>query len=131
MRRAIQARILRIIHIGGELSPILEEEVVLDAMRRRPQVQAFRAHRLGQIANQVTMRPHLYRSPIREAAFVHGESVMMFENGDHIFSASVFKQPSPCTWIELLGPESGNEILVAEFVLRAVGLEMMLVLGRA
>src|SRR5215471_6815724 len=77
------------------------------------------------------MRSHLCGSPIAEAAVVHGKPVVMFGNRNNVLCARFFEQFSPSGWIEAFGFEYGNEILVAEFVLRAICLDMVLVFFRA
>src|SRR4051812_64551 len=109
---------------------MIEEEVVLHAMRRSAQMQAFRTHRLCQIAYQIAVWSHLHGCPIRKPGIVHGKPVMMLKDRDHVFRPGVFEEPRPSAWIELLRLEFWNEILIAEFVLRAVRLKMMFVLGR-
>src|ERR1051325_5250455 len=96
-------------------------------MRRSAQMQPLGPHCFSEIAYQVAMRAHLYCCPIGKSAVIHGETVVVFKNRHHIFSARFFEQACPCRWIEFLGLKHGNEILVTKLVVRAIGLNVMLV----
>ena len=98
-------------------------------MVARGEMQAVAQGRLAQLADDVAVRAHLDRVPVRELAAVHLEAVVVFGDGEIVARAGRFEQVEPFVRVEPLGREHRDEVLVAELILRAVGLAVMLVFG--
>ncbi len=121
LRRAVEGSVLRIVHVGGEVAAAVEEPVVLGAMRRCAEVHAFCANRFCEVAEHIALRPHLARAPVGEVGLVHGKAVMVLSDRDDVARAGIVKELCPRIRIEVLGGEFGDQVLVAEAGLRAVG----------
>src|SRR5256885_16415819 len=77
------------------------------------------------------MWAHLDRRPAGKRAVVHLETIVVLEHGNDISRSGVLEESRPRDRVELLGPKHRNEVLVAEFVLRPVSSNMVLVFFRA
>jgi len=55
----------------------------------------------------------------------------MLEDRNDVFRSSFFEEMRPSGWIEVLGPEHGDEILVAKLSRRSVSAEVVLAFVRA
>ena len=128
MRGTVESRILRIVNVRRNRAAHAQEEIVFHAMRGSSEMQAFRAHCLGQIADHIAVRSHLGRRPVAKTAVVHGEAIVMFGDRNDVFRSRFLEQTSPGSGIEVLGLEHGDEIFVTELVLRAVGRDVVFVL---
>ena len=101
------------------------EEPVLRTVGRSAVYQAMLCKGSAQFAQRIPLRAHLGRIPVGKFAFIHLEAVMMLRHGNHIFCASLFKKLRPFFRVELLRFEHGNEILVAELLMGAIGFHMV------
>ena len=117
--------------IALELTARTHEEPVLHAVGGAACEQALFARRLVQFTEHVPVRSHLDRVPVRDLGCVHLEAVMMLGNGDHVLETSLFEQIRPFVGVELLRPEHRDKVFVAEILLRAEGLYVMLKFARA
>ena len=84
----------------------------------------------GQLADDVAPGAHFRRAPVGKAAVVHRESVVVFGHGHDIAGPGRLEQRGPFPGVEFLGLEKRDEVLVAEFGLRPIGLQVVFVLGR-
>ena len=120
-RVAIQAAVAIVLHIGREAAAAVEKEPVLGAMVRYAEDQPLGAHGIGQLADQVALRPHLHRTPLGELAIVHRKAIVVFGHRHDITRARCLEQPGPRGRIVVLGRQLRDEILVAELGMRAIG----------
>lgn len=116
MGRPIQRRVLRIVHIRAYVTALIEVVVMFGAMGGEAKMQSGAANRFGEVPNDIAMRPHLHRRPIGEVRVVHGETVVVFRNWDHVSGAGMFEQIRPVRGVPLLGAELWNEVLVAQIL---------------
>jgi len=84
--RPIKCGILWIVDIRTDRTSDSEEEVMLDAVRRGPEMQSLSAYGLGEISHQVDAA-HLDRGPIREPVVVHGKAIVVLKHRYDIFGA--------------------------------------------
>ncbi len=94
-------------------------------------MQPLLADRRRQLFDDVSLRPHLARAPVGQVRVVVRKAIMVLGDRDDVPGAGLAKQMGPGARIEVIGREHGNEILVAELGLRAVGRDVMLELARA
>lgn len=125
LRRTIQRGVTRVVDVRIECAPAVEEPVVLGAVRGQPEMQPLRANGLGQFAQQVALGPHLHRRPVGQLGVVQRKAVMVLGHRHHIARAGRAEQLGPAIRVELGRGELGNQILVAEARLRAVGGHVM------
>jgi hypothetical protein len=95
-------------------------------MRGDAEVEAAGASGGGEFANDIAMRAHLRGVPCGELRVVHGEAVAVFGDGDDVASSGAGEEIDPLVGVEVLGLEHGDEVLVAEGGLRAVGGDVVL-----
>jgi len=88
-------------------------------------MQALGANGLCQVANNVALRPHFRRRPIRKIGVVHGKPVMVLGDGHHVARARLLEKPRPVGRVSPLRFELRNEIVIAEFILRAETLNVL------
>ena len=100
---------------------------MLGAMAGDAKVQAFGADGLGEGGDDVLLRAHLGRVPMGVVRVIHGESVVMLGDGHDVTGAGILEEFRPRHGVEVLGLEHRDEILVAEFRRRAVGVAMVLI----
>ena len=117
---AVERGVFRIVHIGADVAAIVVIVIVLGAMGRKAEMQSCGADCLGEVADDVTMRPHLYGSPVGEVGIVHRKSVVVLRNGDYVLCAGAFEQVGPAGGVPFFCAEFGNEILVAQIVQQAI-----------
>ena len=89
-------------------------------------MKTFFANGCRKLAYDIALWTHLRCAPIRKAAVVHWESIVMLSYRNHIFGASFAEQFRPSIGIKFFSFEERDEIFVAELRLRAVCLYMIL-----
>jgi len=82
-----------------------------------------------QLADHVAFGPHLHGVPMRQGAAVHLEPVVVFGHREVVPGARLGEQVGPFIGVEPFRGEHRDEILVAEFGLRTVGLAMVVEFG--
>ena len=120
-----------LLDVAVELLAMAHEEPVLHPVGGAARGQALLPAGGGQLAQHIPVGAHLIGVPVGDVAAVHLEAVVMLGHGNHILRAGTAEQVGPGGGIELFRLEHGNEVLVAELLLRAVGLDVMLELLRA
>ena len=115
MGRAVEGGVLGVVYVGVDGAAAVEEEIVLDAVGGGAEAEAFGADSFRQVAPEIAAGAHFCGGPVGEAAVVHGEAVVMFENGDDVLGAGFLEEAGPGGGVEILGFEHGDEIFVAEF----------------
>jgi hypothetical protein len=114
-----------IAHVGVELHALVEEPPVLRAVRGDAEDETLATDGLGQLADHVATGPPLERAPLREGVVVHREAVVVLGHRHHVARARGPEERGPAPGVELLGPEHGDEILVAEARLGSEGRDVM------
>ena len=114
-----------IVYVGIKILAVAQEEPVLDAMAADAHGDALLVQRLFQFSGRVPAGAHLRRVPMADFAFVHLEPVVVLRHGDHILGPGLLKQVGPGGGVKLFRLEQGNKILVAEFLVGAIGFDMM------
>ena len=127
MRRTVEGGILRVVHVGRNRTAHAKKEIVLYPVRRYAKMQAFRSYRLGQVPDDITMRPHLGRCPVAQPTVVHGKTVMMLCHRHHILGSGFLEQLGPGRRIEVFCFEHRDEVLIPELVLGTVSGNVVLV----
>ena len=107
------------------------EEPVLRPVGGGAVYQAMLCKGSAQLAQRIPLRTHLGRVPVGKFTFIHLKAVMMLCHGNHIFGSCLFKKLRPFFGVELLRFEHGNEILVAEILMGAIGFHMVFKFRRA
>ena len=120
----------RILHIGGKLHASVEEPGILGAMGGDAEHQALLLDGSLQQTDDVLVGSHVYGVPRVQVAVVHGESIVMLGHGDDILRSCLAEKLRPLVGIELLGLEHRDEVFVTELGVRAVSLDVMLILAR-
>ncbi len=82
-------------------------------------MQALGADGGGEFTGGVTLGPHFDSGPIGDVRVVHCESIVMLGHGDDVASAGVFKEFGPVVGIPFGSGEKRDKIFIAESVLRA------------
>ena len=123
---AVEAGELRVVDVGIESAAEAIPPPVLGAMRGDAEVEATGASGGGEFANDIAMRAHLRGVPCGELRVVHGEAVSVFSDGDDVASSGAGEEIEPLVSVEVLSLEHGDEVLVAEGGLRAVGGDVVL-----
>ena len=100
---------------------------MLRAVVRGAEGYAARFRFGAQLAQHVAARSHFKCVPVRKLAFIHLESIVVLGYRHHIFCARFCDKIHPLRRVELLRPEHGNKVLIAEPVLRAVDGKMMFI----
>jgi hypothetical protein len=77
-------------------------------------MQPLLAHGCGQLAHHVALGAHLRGAPLREVGGIHGETIMMLSDGQHVLRPGLLEQLRPLIGVEFLGLEHGDKVLVAE-----------------
>src|SRR5215470_1330193 len=126
MCRPVKGSIPRVLHVGLKSSPTIEEEVVLGSVRRKTKVESFFANGRRKLADDVPVRPHLRRAPIRQFRVVHRETVMMLSNRNYVSGTGLTEDFGPDVRVKFLCPKLRDKIFVPECALRSVGFDMML-----
>ena len=109
-------------------SAVAHEEPVLHTVAGCAYLHALFPAAFFQLSQHVPPGPHLGRVPVRNLAFVHLEAVMVLRHRYHVLSACPGEQLRPGIRIELVRREHGDEILIAEFRMFPIGLQMVLIL---
>ena len=117
----------RFVDVAVEFPAVAHEEPVLDAVRR-----AADGHPAGlagglQLAQRVAAGAHLIGVVMGDVASVHLEAVVMLRHGHDVLRPGALEQRRPGVGVKLLRPEQGDEVLVAEFPVGAVGGDVVLV----
>ena len=125
------AALHRLLDVGVKLLAVAHEEPVLHAVGGGAQGHAAGFDGFLQFTQDVAAGAHFSGIPVGDVALVHLEAVMMLRHGHDVLRAGLLKQVCPGIGRELLRLEHGDEILVAEILVGAVGLEVMLILAGA
>ena len=120
-----------LLDVGVELLAVTHEEPVLHPVGGRAQGHAALLDGGLQFAQDVPAGAHFRGVPVGDVALVHLEAVVMLRHRHHILCPGFFEQVGPGVRGELLRLEQGDEILVAERLVGAVGLDVMLKLPAA
>ncbi len=126
LRRPVEVGVLGILHVRVERHPAIHEPPMLGAVARQTKDHSLFADGLRQVADQITLRPHLCGTPLRKCRVVHREAVVVLSDGDDEFGARFAEELGPRIGVVGLGLEHGDEVLVAELGLRPVGFEVVL-----
>mgnify|MGYP000344961181 CR=1 FL=1 len=128
---AVEAGVARVANVGVEASAGMEEPPVLGPMAGEAEDQPPRPDGLGQVADDIAPGPHADGVPLREAAVVHGEAVVVLGHRHLVAGAGLLEEGRPPIGIKSFTPEEGNEVLVAELRLGTVGGPVVGELARA
>ena len=79
-------------HIGGEFPSLVEEPVMLGAMRREAEMQIVSLRRRLHRPQYVAFGAHLTHAEIGQAGAIHRETVMMLGHRHHIAGARSAEQ---------------------------------------
>ena len=116
--------------VAGEFFSVAHEEPVLRPVGGGAEFQPLRLRRLLQFPQHIPARTHFRGVPFGQLAFVHLKAVVVLRHREDISGSGSPEQRHPLRRVELLRPEHGDEVLVAEPVLGAVGVPVVLPLGR-
>src|SRR5579871_4815501 len=94
-------------------------------------MEALSPDSFGQVADEITLRPHLRSGPVGEIAVIHGKAVVMLKDRNYIFSTGVLEELRPRLGIVVLGLEHRDEVLIAELRQRAIFFNVVLIDSRA
>ena len=122
---AVEVGVRRIGHVGVEAHPAVEEEPVLGPVARRADHHGLRPYGVGQLAHDVSPGAHGGRVPAGQCRVVHDEPVVMLADRHHELGAGPTEQGGPVDGVEGSAGEVGDEVLVAELVLRPERLAVM------
>src|ERR1035437_3104558 len=99
--------------------PDRDESKMFNAVVGNAEFEPLFAHGLAQVANEVAVRPQLFRVIFVHRAVPERKAVVMLGRGDDYFRAGFFEQRGPGVRVELLASEHRDEIFVAKLVRRA------------
>src|ERR1035437_10369119 len=89
-RRTVKIGVLRVELVALHAFGGIHERVVFHAMAGDAEDESFVLHRLGQVADQVALRPHLAGAPLGQVAVPHGEAVVMLGHRNHVLRTGAF-----------------------------------------
>lgn len=123
---AVQTRVARVVYIRVVLRPFVVPPPVFGPVGGHSETQSACPCRLGQFADNVTLRSHFGRIPTRKIRVVHGEAVAVLGDGNDVTGASLNEEIDPGVGVEALRFEERNEVLVAEGGLWSIGGDVVL-----
>ena len=120
-----------LLDVGVKLLAVAHEEPVLHAVGGGAQGHAALLDGFLEFTQDVAAGAHLGGVPVGDVTLIHLEAVMVLRHGHDVLRAGLFEQLRPGVGRELLRLEQGDEVLVAEILVGAVGFQVMLILAGA